>query len=144
MKQLSSCFFGILMPGLPLHIILISCCDPARLNSDTLSLLWQIDKELWLNLPFLRKRFWCLPVLLGKSTDNMRHCYFLFLLQNLICIMNSLVPSPLLQMLAQGHLELIVNYPLNRGRHYCFSLQLLAIVPAFIRGTSYNPTFIVI
>lgn len=69
--------FGILMLGLSLHIILISRCDPAGLNSDTLTLSWQIDKACWLNLPFLRLRLWCLLVLLRGRTDNMRYCHFL-------------------------------------------------------------------
>lgn len=64
------------MLGLSLHIILISCCDPAGLNSDTLRLSWQIDKTRWLNLPFLRLRLWCLLVLLRGKTDNTRYCHF--------------------------------------------------------------------
>lgn len=67
----------ILMLGLSLHIILISCCDPAGLNSNTSSLSGQIDKARWLNLPFPRMRLWCLLVLL-RSTDNMKHYHFLF------------------------------------------------------------------
>lgn len=66
------------MLGLSLHIIFISRCDPAGLNFDTLSLSWQIDKAHWLNLPFLRRRLWCLPVLLRRSADNVRYCHFLF------------------------------------------------------------------
>ena len=54
------------MLELSLHIILVSRCDPAGLNSDTLSLSWQSDKALWLNLPFPRMRLW--PTYENQST----------------------------------------------------------------------------
>ena len=65
------------MLELSLHIILVSRCDPAGLNSDTLSLSWQSDKALWLNLPFLRMRLWHSPLLLRRSTDKARYCHLL-------------------------------------------------------------------